>query len=79
MSAFRKNPGASITATYWTSIALIYAVTRTHSVAAVGEVTSDFFDPSLYFRPSATARPLIFTHRFCFKNISTRSAPFFSL
>ena len=77
MSAVRNAPGVSITATYRPSVASIAAVTRTDSVAAVGEVTSIFFYPSLCFRPSTKARNFIFPHRFFLKNISTHSAPFF--
>ena len=77
MLAVRNYPSASITATSRPSITSIDVVMSTNSVAAVGEVTSDFFDPALCFRPSATARPSIFPYHFCSKNILTRSAPCF--
>ena len=69
VSVVRNAPGESIMATSWISAASIYAVMSTKSVAAVGEVTSDFFDPDLCFRPSATARPYIFPHRFTSKTL----------
>ena len=47
MSAMMNAPGVSITAISWPSISSIDAVTSTNSVAAVGELTSNFFDPSL--------------------------------
>ena len=60
MSASRNVPGASITLSYRPSVASISALTSTDSVDAVGEVTSDLFNPDICFRPSATARPFIF-------------------
>ena len=77
MSAVMNDYGASITAKYRPPVALIAMVMRTDSVTAVSEVMSDFFNPSLCFRLSATEQPFIFPHRFCFKNITTCSAPFF--
>ena len=77
MSAVRNNPGASITTTSCPYVTSIAAVMSTNSVDAVGEVTSDFFDPVLCFCPSAAAQPFIVSHLFCFKNISTRRAPCF--
>ena len=47
MSDVRNNTGASIMAMSRASIVLIAAVTRTDSVAAVGQVTSDFLSFSL--------------------------------
>ena len=76
MSAVRNAPGTSITVTSWTSIALIYAVMRTDSVAAVGEVTSKFLSFSL-LSSICVGAAFYFLHRFCFKNISTHSGPFF--
>ena len=79
MSSVRNAPGAPITATSRPSVASVDAGMSTDSFAAVGKVMSDLFDPDLCFRLSATARPFIFLHHFCFKRISTRSAPCFWL
>ena len=69
MSAVRDAPGVYITATSQLSVVSISVVMSTSSVATVGEVTSDFFSPYLWFRLSVIAQPFIYLHRFLFKNI----------
>ena len=65
MSASRNAPDAFTTANSRPSAASIAAAMSTDSVAAVGEVTSDFLDTNICFCLSATARPFIFLHCFC--------------
>jgi hypothetical protein len=61
------------------SKASIVAVISTDSRATVGDVVSDFLDPSLCFYPSAQALPLIDPSHISFKNMSDSRAPFFVL
>ena len=79
MSAVRNAPGASITENSRFSVASISSVMSTNPFAVVGEITSDLFDTDLCFCMSATARTFIVPHHFCFRKISTCSAPCFWL
>ena len=76
MSAVRNTPGTSITKTFRPYVTSISAEMITDSVAAVGEVMSDFFNPA-FFLSVCDSTAFYFLYHLCFKKISTRSAQCF--